>query len=62
MMPKWKRLVEWCPDATAQDELQRTFRPLYVLHSAFKAEPPRRLLESSLQSQTVDRLDDGSSQ
>jgi type III restriction enzyme len=39
VMPKWKRLVEWCVDATAKDKEQRTFRPLYVLHTGFKAEP-----------------------
>lgn len=33
--PKWKRLVQWCEDATALDRHKRTFSPLYLSQDDF---------------------------
>jgi type III restriction enzyme len=35
VLPKWKRLVQWCADATASDTSSRSFIPLFVSEADF---------------------------
>jgi type III restriction enzyme len=33
--PKWKRLVQWCDDASASSEDNRRFTPLFITEADF---------------------------
>ncbi len=37
VLPKWKRLVTWCQDATASDLNGREFRSLFIKHDKFQS-------------------------
>lgn len=40
VMPKWRRLQQWCEDATRLDDQGRTFRPMFVTQDDFEQYPP----------------------
>lgn len=54
--PKWKRLVQWCEDATDFDPLNRTFTPLFISEEDFNEVETRAKTMHRLAELTSGRL------